>query len=263
MSETTTSRGDRSPLAELQGVTVQLDGRNVLHNVSAEIWPDEFIGVIGPNGAGKTTLLRLLLGLLHPVTGIARFEGEPIRRGNPRVGYCPQVRAVDRDLPLTSRDFVSLGLDGHRWGWGWPSRQKRERIDEVLESVGALAYANVPIGQLSGGEQQRLAIAQALLTQPSMLLLDEPLASLDLRSQGEIVTLVSRLSKERHVTVLFVTHTLNPLLEVLDRVWYLAGGRSAIGPVADVVRPDVLSHLYESPVDVIQAHGRIFVVAGE
>ena len=256
-------QSDETPLAELRNVTAKSGNHVILRDVSAKIWPGEFIGVIGPNGAGKTTLLRILLGLQRPQAGEVWVLNERIHRGNPHAGYCPQARSFDRDLPMTSRDFVSLGMDGHHWGWGWPSRRKAAEIDRVLCAVDAMAYENVPIGQLSGGEQQRLAIAQALLNKPSLLLLDEPLASLDLRSQREIVALVDRIRHERHVAVLFVTHGINPLVDVMDRIWYLAGGRAAIGPVQDVVRTDVLSELYGSPVNVIREQGRIFVLAGE
>ncbi len=254
---------DKAPVAELKDVTIKLDERIVLSDVSAQIWPGEFIGVIGPNGAGKTTLLRVLLGILRPLCGEVKFLGTRISHGNPHVGFCPQVLSFDRDLPMSARDFVGLGIDGYRWGFGWPSGHRREQIDEMLCSVDAADYADAPIGELSGGEQQRLAIAQALISEPQLLLLDEPLASLDLRSQGEIVALVDRLRRERNIAVLFVTHSVNPLLEVMDRVWYLAGGRAAIGTVREVIRHDVLTHLYGSPVEVVEAKGRIFVLGGE
>lgn len=251
------------PLVELANVTVELGGRTILNDVSAQIWPGELVGVIGPNGAGKSTLLRLLLGLVHPVAGQVCFAGQPVRRGDRRIGYSPQVRTYDHDLPVTGRDFVRLGLDGDRWGIGWPDRTRRERVDRVLAAVGALADADAPIGRLSGGEQQRLSIAQALVSEPSLLLLDEPLASLDLRRQGEIVALVDRLHRERGVSVLFVTHGVNPLLEVMDRVWYIAGGRAEIGLVHHVIQPEVLSRLYGSPVEVLTVGKRIFVSAAE
>ncbi|MDO8671843.1 MAG: ABC transporter ATP-binding protein [Dehalococcoidia bacterium] len=263
MTRDTDPRNDETPLAELIDVTIKLGDRVVLREVSAKIWPGEFIGLIGSNGAGKTTLLRVLLGLLQTQSGETCFAGERIRRGNPRVGYCPQIRSFDRDLPMTGRDFVGLGIDGHRWGFSWPSRKRRAKIDEVLSSVGATAYAQAPIGRLSGGEQQRLAIAQALISEPSLLLLDEPLASLDMRSQSEIVSLVDRVRRERHVAILFVTHGINPLLGVMDRVWYLAGGRAAIGPVDEIIRADVLSRLYGSPVEVVRVQNRVFVLAGD
>lgn len=251
--------GTVAPLVELSDVAIRLGGRIVLANVSAAIWPDEFVGIIGPNGSGKSTLLRALLGLVRPSNGEIRFRGMPLGRGNPLVGYCPQNRSFDRDLPITGREFVRLGLDGHRWGIGLPNAHRRERIDEALAAVGASHLGDAPLGQLSGGEQQRLAIAQALLGAPSLLLLDEPLASLDVRSQREIVELVDRIRRQRHLAVMFVTHGVNPLLGVMDRVWYLAGGRAAIGSVNDVIRTEVLSDLYGSPVEVFEVQGRLFV----
>ncbi len=255
--------GGSGPVAELRNVTVRLGGRTVLRDVSGTVWPGEFVGVIGPNGAGKSTLLKVLLGLVRPVAGAVEFQSQPVRRGNARIGYCPQARAFDPDLPITGRDFVGLGLDGHRWGFRLPDRHRSAQIDRALAAVDAHAFADAPIGRLSGGQQQRLAIAQALLANPSLLLLDEPLASLDLRSQREIVELVDALRRERQVAVLFVTHGINPIGEVMDRVWYVAGGRAAIGTVPEVIRSDVLSELYGSPVDVVTVGGRIFVSASE
>jgi zinc/manganese transport system ATP-binding protein len=251
--------GPPAPLVEIQQVTVQLGTRTVLRDISATIWPGEFIGIIGPNGAGKSTLLRLLLGLVRPTAGEIRILGSPVRRGNPHLGYCPQHRSFDRDLPITGREFVGLGLDGHRWGIRLPDARRDARIMAVLEAVGAGHLADAPLGQLSGGEQQRLAIAQALVGDPSLLLLDEPLASLDVRSQGEIIELVDRLRRERALAVLFVTHGINPLLGVIDRVWYLARGHAVIGPVSEVIRSDVLSQLYGLPVEVFEVQGRLFV----
>lgn len=260
---TPTRDGQLTPLVMLNDVSVVLGDRTVLSEVSAEIRPAEFVGVIGPNGAGKSTLLRLILGLIRPTSGQILFEGQPVRRGNRRVGYSPQIRAFDRDLPITGRDFVGLGLDGDRWGIGWPNPRRRERVDAVLGAVHALAYADAPIGQLSGGEQQRLSIGQAMVSNPSLLLLDEPLASLDLRSQNEIIDLVDELRRQRDVAVLFVTHGVNPLLGVMDRVWYVAGGHAEIGSVQQVIQPEVLSRLYGSPVDVVKVGDRVFVSATE
>ncbi len=251
-----------APILSLEHVGLNLGGRPVLRDVSLAVRSGEFIGVIGTNGAGKTTLLRVILGLLRPTAGSIHLFGRPVRRGNVALGYVPQKQQFDPDTPLRGRDLVALGLDGQRWGIAIPSASRRMRIDEALQWVDALEFANAPVGRLSGGEQQRLMIAQALLARPRLLLLDEPLANLDLRSAHEVVQLVARLGREQDVAVMLVAHDMNPLLPVMDRVLYLAEGRSAIGPVDEVVRPDVLSALYGYPVDVLHVHGRILVVAG-
>lgn len=251
-----------TPAAELDEVTVELGGRTILKDISMSIEAGELIAVLGANGAGKSTLLKALLGLVPSSKGAIRILGQPARRGRSDVGYCPQVRTLDRDTPLRARDLVSLGLDGHRWGFGGTPKQERtERIAQALAQVGASSFADAPVGRLSGGEQQRLAIAQALLGQPQLLLLDEPLSNLDVRSQKDIVALVDRLRRELNMGVLFVTHGVNPLLEVIDRVCYLAGGQAVIGSVEEVIRSDVLSRLYGTPIEVVRAGGRFFVAA--
>jgi len=250
------------PVLTLDRVAINLGDRPVLRDVTADVRAGEFIGLIGANGAGKTTLLRLILGLLRPTAGRITVLGRPIRHGNRAIGYVPQKVGLDPDTPLRGRDLVALGLDGDRWGFPLPSARRRARVDEALRAVDALDYANAPAGRLSGGEQQRLLIAQALLTDPRLLLLDEPLSNLDLRSAADVVRLVARIGRERGVAVLMVAHDINPLLGVTDRVLYLAAGRSAIGSVDDVVRGDVLTQLYGYPVDVLRVQGRVLVVAG-
>jgi zinc/manganese transport system ATP-binding protein len=247
----------------LDHVAIALGGRPVLRDVTAELRPGEFVGLIGSNGAGKTTLLRVILGLLRADSGRVEVLGRAVSRGNRAVGYVPQRAHIDPDTPLRGRDLVALGLDGDRWGLPLPGGRRKARVDDALRAVEALSYADAPVGRLSGGEQQRLLIAQALLTNPRLLLLDEPLSNLDLRSAGEVVRLVARIGRERGVAVLLVAHDMNPLLAVMDRVLYLAEGRAAIGPVDEVVRADVLSRLYGYHVDVLRVHGRIVVVAGE
>jgi zinc/manganese transport system ATP-binding protein len=250
------------PILKLDQVALTIGGHQVLRNVSFNVGPGEFLGVIGTNGAGKTTLLRLILGLIRPTAGSVTVFGAAARHGNPAVGYVPQKQQFDPETPLRARDLVSLGIDGQRWGIALPNAGRRRKVDAALKAVGAMEYADAPIGRISGGEQQRLMIAQALLANPRLLLLDEPLANLDLRSANEIVSLVSRIGREQNVAIMLVAHDMNPLLQAMDRVVYLAEGRSAIGPVADVVQPEVLTQLYGYPVDVLHVHGRILVVAG-
>lgn len=251
------------PIVLLDRVSVRLGGMPVLQDVSLSIRAGEFIAILGPNGAGKTTFLRLLLGLVRPSQGVVQVLCEAPRRGLEAIGYAPQHRALETELALRARDLVGFGLDGHRWGIGFPNRKRREKIDRALSEVDALHLAEAPIGQLSGGEQQRLLIAQALITDPCLLLLDEPLANLDLTHQQEAVALLDHVCRTRGVTILLVAHDINPLLTVTNRVIYIAGGHTAIGPPSEVITSAVLSQLYGSSVQVVQALGRFFVVGAE
>ena len=247
----------------LEHVRVSLGGQIILEDINMTVNEGEFIAMLGPNGAGKSTLLKLLLGLLKAQAGVVRVLGTPPRRGHDAIGYAPQHRILEADLALRARDVVGFGLDGHRWGTGLPNAKRRAMIHEALQEADALAFADAPVGQLSGGEQQRLLIAQALLTNPRLLLLDEPLANLDISHEQEIVALIEKVCRARHVAVLLVTHDINPLLPVVDRVIYLARGHSTIGTPDEVITSATLSRLYESPVEVVQALGRVFVVGAE
>jgi zinc/manganese transport system ATP-binding protein len=247
----------------VDGVSVRLSGRQILSDVRFSLRRGEFAGLIGSNGAGKTTLLRVILGLTTPTSGTVRIGGRPPGRRGRAVGYVPQKILLDADIPLRARDLVGLGLDGHRLGIPLPSRSRRQRVDEMLRAVGAEKFADARVGNLSGGEQQRVLIAHALISGPELLLLDEPLANLDIRSAQEVVTLLARIAREQHVAVLISAHEMNPLLPVMDRVVYLAAGRAASGTADEVVRTEVLSELYGHHVDVLHVHGRVLVVAGE
>jgi zinc/manganese transport system ATP-binding protein len=257
-----------TPLLELDGVSVRLGGRQILGDVSFAIGSGEFAGIIGPNGAGKTTLLRVILGLIPVGGGQIRMDGGPRQaRHKTTIGYVPQKLNIDPDVPLRARDVVSLGIDGHHFGfplpgWGSAGRRRRERVDEALASVGAAGYADARVGELSGGEQQRVMIAHAMVSGPRLLLLDEPLANLDLRSEQEIVTLLGKLAREQDVAVLLSAHDMNPLLAVMDRIVYVANGKVATGTTDEVVTTEGLSALYGHHVDVLHVHDRVVVVAG-
>ena len=250
------------PVLSVERVSVRLSGKQVLRDVSFAIAPGEFTGLIGSNGAGKTTLFRVILGLQAASAGNVLVAGRPRSRRNPLIGYVPQKFLLDPDMPLRARDLVGLGLDAHRFGIAMPSHARRSRIDELLDAVDARRFADVRVGRLSGGEQQRILIAHALIGTPRLLLLDEPLANLDLRSGQEVVRLLARIAREQQLAILISAHDMNPLLAVMDRIVYLAGGRAASGTTKEVVRTPVLSDLYGHHVDVLQVHGRILVVAG-
>jgi zinc/manganese transport system ATP-binding protein len=247
---------------ELDRVTLSLPGRIVLEEVSLNIEAGQFIGVLGPNGAGKTTLMRALLGLLPPASGTIRILGEPLSRGNPRIGYMPQMRSGPAGRRLRGRDFVACAAYGQRWGRPWGDAAVRRSVDHALEKVGAEALARRPLADMSGGERQRLLLAQCLLGDPEILLLDEPLISLDPSHQKGVVDLVRELQSDLRMTVLFSAHELNPLLGALDRVLYLGHGRAALGTVDEVITGPVLSRLYGAPIEVERMHGRIFVMSG-
>ena len=253
-----------APLLRLDGVGIRLGGRQVLSDVSFALAKGEFTGIIGPNGAGKTTLLRVILGLIEASAGRVLVEGEPLHHNSKAsIGYVPQKMVIDPDMPLRARDVVSLGLDGYRLGFALPSRQRREQVDRALDDVGATSYADGRVGELSGGEQQRVLIAHALIARPKLLLLDEPLANLDLRSEQEVVAVLGRLAREQQLSVLLSAHDMNPLLGVMDRIVYVAGGHVASGPTDEIVTSAGLTELYGHHVDVVRVHGRVLVVAAE
>ena len=262
MTDHTRAAAVAPEILDVNGVSVALSGRQILDNVSFTVNVGEFTGLIGPNGAGKTTLLRVILGLQRPAGGRVAILGRPRSPRNQPVGYVPQKVLLDPDLPMRARDLVALGMDGHRYGMRLRPGQHRQAVREMLHAVDADRFADARVGNLSGGEQQRVLIAHALISRPRLLLLDEPLANLDLRSGQEIISLLARIAREQQIAVLLSAHEMNPLLPVMDRIIYLAGGRAASGPTAEVVRPEVLSSLYGYPIDVLHVHGRVLVVTG-
>jgi zinc/manganese transport system ATP-binding protein len=246
---------------ELRGVTLARDRRTVLSGVDAAIAAGEFIGILGPNGSGKTTLLQAILGLVRPAAGEIRVLGKPPGQGASTIGYLPQKRAAIADLAMRGRDFIASAVRGERWGLPRLTARDRDEVARALELVEGGTLAERPLAHMSGGELQRLLLAKALLGRPQLLLLDEPLMSLDLRFQAGVVALVRRVQKSLGLTVLFTAHELNPLLGVMDRVLYLAYGRAALGAVDEVVTGEVLSRLYRTPIEVLRLDGRIIVVS--
>ena len=260
------------PIIELEHASASVGGRTLWRDLDLSVQPGEFIAILGPNGAGKSTLLKAVLGLIPLSSGSIRVLGAAQRGGNQEIGYVPQRHAFDADTRIRGRDLVQLGLSGSRWGlplpgirrlWGGhhTARTEEERVREAIELVGASSYADRPIGDLSGGEQQRLLIAQALVTRPRILLLDEPLESLDLNSQQAVSALIHRISAELQVAVLLVAHDVNAILPYLDRVLYIARGQTVVGTPDEVMSEATLSQLYDTPIEVLRTrNGRIVVV---
>lgn len=249
--------------AELQGVTVLLGNRTVLRDVTLAVEEGRFIGVLGANGSGKTTLMRAMLGLVPVASGRIRIFGQDARRGSTCIGYMPQMRAASASARFTGWEFVASAAGGHRWGLPRLDAAERADVERVLDLVGAVDLARRSLAETSGGERQRLLLAQALLGRPRLLLLDEPLISLDPTHQHGVVELVSRLHRDLNIAVLFSAHELNPLLGAIDEILYLGGGKAVLGPVDEVITGPVLSRLYGSHIEVVRLAGRIFVMAGE
>ncbi|GAY08729.1 metal ABC transporter ATP-binding protein [Pseudonocardia sp. N23] len=252
----------REPAAvELRGATVRFGTRTLWEGLDLEIPGGEFVAVLGPNGSGKTTLLRVLLGLQPVTAGEVLVDGRPVRRGGEGIGYIPQQKALAEDVPLRASDLVGLGLDGHHFGLGLRGRRERSRrVDAALAAVGATGYAGSPVGRLSGGEQQRLRVAQALVGDPRVLLCDEPLLSLDLAHQRTVSHLIDERRRTAGTAVLFVTHEINPILPLVDRVLYLVDGRFRFGTPDEVMTSETLSELYRTEVEVLRVRERLVVV---
>ncbi|MEN3310075.1 MAG: zinc/manganese transport system ATP-binding protein [Micromonosporaceae bacterium] len=259
------ARGPGRPaLVDVDRATVVLGGRPIWSHVDATVSAGEFVAILGPNGVGKSTLLKAILGLIPLAGGSIRLLGRAPGQANHEVGYLPQRRSFDRSLRVRGVDVVRLGLDGDRWGLPVPGRRSRaaaNRVRELVDLVGAGGYAHRPIGQCSGGEQQRLLIAQALARAPKLLLLDEPLDSLDLPNQAAVAGLISGIARAENVAVMIVAHDVNPILPYLDRVIYLGPGGAVSGTPEQVITSDTLTRLYRTPIEVLStSDGRLVVV---
>ena len=257
-------------VVSLDRAAVAVGGRTIWSEVSLQVASGQFVAVLGPNGVGKSTLLKAVLGLVPLAAGRAQVLGGRPGRANARIGYLPQRRAFEPATRIRGVDIVRLGLDGDRWGFplpGWLGRANsqaaRARVDQVIDLVDATSYARRPIGQCSGGEQQRLLIAQALIRRPELLVLDEPLDSLDVTNQASVSALIQQVCRSQQVPVLLVAHDVNPILPYLDQVIYLAHGGAVMGPPERVITADTLTMLYGTPIDVLRDRAGRLVVVGQ
>ena len=244
-------------------VTIRLGGRDILSAASFDIKDSEFVGMLGPNGAGKTTLMRAALGLIPVASGAIAVLGRPATRGNALIGYMPQTRLAVAGLRIRGWDVVASAAIGGRFGFVSLDRATRREIDWALDEVGARDLARRSIGELSGGERQLVLLSQALIGKPRLMMLDEPLISLDPAHQKNVVEIARRICDDLKIAILFSAHELNPLVNAIDRVLYLGGGAAVIGAVEDVVTGPVLSRLYQADIEVVHIKDRYFVMAGD
>jgi zinc/manganese transport system ATP-binding protein len=250
------------PVVAFRDAGLQFGSRVLWRDLTLDVEPGEFLAVLGPNGSGKTTLLRAILGLQPLSSGSMTVFGSAPRRGNRRLGYIPQQRLLDASTPVRGVDLLEFGVNGTRFGLPLPRRNDRERVKSLIDAVGASSFAPRRAALLSGGEQQRLRVGQAIADDPRLLLCDEPLISLDLANQAAVSALIDRHRRENGASVVFVTHDVNPVLGMVDRVLYLVDGRFSIGPPSAVLTSEVLSELYRTHVDVLRVHDRLVVVGG-
>jgi zinc/manganese transport system ATP-binding protein len=248
---------------QITNLAITLGGNEILSGVNATIGAGEFIGIFGPNGAGKTTLVRAIVGTLAPTRGSIEVLGLAPGQAALKIGYMPQGHGGFDSTALSARALVEAACHGDRWGIPWTSRESRQEVDRVLEVTEADRFAQRPFSVLSGGERQRVMLAQALLGNPKLLVLDEPLASLDPKNQALLIECVARVKRLTNATILFVAHDMNPLMKVMDRVLYLAGGSAVLGKLDEVVTSDSLSKLYGFEIDVVRVENRVFVMAAD
>jgi zinc/manganese transport system ATP-binding protein len=251
-------------LITAENLSAGYSGRSLWSNANFSFGRGEFVGIIGPNGAGKTTLFRVLLGLLHPVSGTVRIFGAPPSRGNPHIGYVPQRHTVDAETNVECMELVRLGLSGTRWGFSPLSHSDRDGALSALAAAGAADLAHRRLGALSGGELQRVFLAEALVSNPDILLLDEPLSNLDIKRETELIHLVDNVVRTRGVTALLIAHNINPLLPHMNKVMYVANGGMATGTPAEVLTSESLTRLYGVQVEVLKdPHGNVAVIGIE
>ncbi len=252
------------PVIQIINLTASYNGEPALLDVSMDVHRGEFIGVLGPNGSGKTTLLRTILGLISPGSGEVRLFGGPVDgAARKRMGYVPQKGHIDLTFPVKVFDAVMMGRYPMMGLLRYPSKPDRLAVEEALKGVDAWHLRDKPIGELSGGEAQRVWIARALVSRPEILLLDEPTTGLDVMSQGQIIDLVHHIHHDRGLTILYVTHEVNNVSCYLDKVAYLKKGLYAYGPPNEVIKVETLREVYAGEVEVIQGEGRPLVVVGD
>ena len=263
ISESDTAKA-KSDLIVAKDLSAGYEGRSIWSGANFSFGRGEFVAILGPNGAGKTTLFRVLLGLQRPMGGTIQLFGTPPRRGNPHIGYVPQRHTIDTETNVECLELVRLGISGTQWGFNPVTHDDKDAAWSALEAAGASGLAHRRLGALSGGELQRIFLAEALVSNPEVLLLDEPLSNLDIKRETELLHLVNNVVRTRGVTALLIAHNINPLLPHVNDVMYIANGKMATGTPEQVLTSETLTQLYGIQVEVLKdPHGNVAIIGVE
>lgn len=231
----------------VNGVDAGYENEVVLKDVNFKVEENDFYGIIGPNGGGKTTLLKVILGLLDPFNGDVRIYGEPPSKSTSYIGYVPQYAEFDEDYPISVFDVALMGRRNKKGLIPRYSDEDRDKVREALDSVGMLEMKDKNISKLSGGQKQRVFIARALSSEPKILLLDEPTASIDQKIKESIYELLNKLNQD--LTILFVTHDVGAISEYVNKLACL--NKHLYTHNEDYLSTEMLEDAYQCPVELI------------
>lgn len=243
---------------ECQNLDIRLGAHLILSGLNFQIKENQFIGIFGPNGSGKTTFMKALLGIIPYANGQVVVLGKTPQKARKQIGYIPQNRDMEL-FRLKGRDFIATSIHGHKLGLPFLTKKDLYHIDSVLDLVHARDLAFIPLCEMSGGQRQRLLLAQALLGNPQLIIMDEPFSNLDPKWVKIILSLIKDLQEQRKLTVLLSTHDLNPLIKVMDKVICIGNHQAILGEVDQVITSDILTGLYGFPIDVIKTDQHLFV----
>jgi len=252
---------------EVENLTVKYGDEVALEDINFKLEHPSFLTIIGPNGSGKTTLLRTILGLIKPEKGYVKVLNIDVLRNPTKarhmIGYVPQRERISVNIPIRVADIVLMGRLARFGPLTTPSKYDMEKVKEALELVGMVDFWDKRFSSLSGGQQQRVLIARALAVEPKMLILDEPFSAVDIPTQREILNLLYNLRIRKGITVVMVTHDVNPVIECSDKIMILNKKLIAYGTPDEVIKDENLLKAYGVAIKIIPHEGICYVLSGD